>query len=202
MESKLLLFFFLWLFNGVFSTFSHGSSMDLSLESSISECFSYFKENELRILNITIKENDNIRYDNKKEYPNREISRNTSSKFDFNSHQMPVPSNNKLRQTLNNHKVKTEIISEINNMAASSIPREYIVAHVGTHFPTKSVSELNDIVLSAIGTYGKNNPKTLQFEHAAQDAIQSLRSKYAALKKTHEHRKKLLENSALKRVKN
>jgi hypothetical protein len=63
-------------------------------------------------------------------------------------------SKSKMLSTLSAHGVKEVLIQEINNMKNSFIPREHIVRHVGTHFPEKTSTEWNDIVISALGLGG------------------------------------------------
>jgi hypothetical protein len=68
----------------------------------------------------------------------------------------PDPSHpeHKMRSALKAHGVSDGLVREINNMAASQIPRESIVEHVRTHFPNKAPHEWNEIVVSAIAVKG------------------------------------------------
>jgi hypothetical protein len=64
------------------------------------------------------------------------------------------PNSNSMLASLRSHGATAAIIQEINNMHGSNIPRESILAHVATHFPDKKQSDLNDIVISALGVGG------------------------------------------------
>jgi hypothetical protein len=73
------------------------------------------------------------------------------------------------QQTLELHAVPTSLVSEINRMAAASIPREAIVKHLGTHYPDKKSHELNDIVVAAATASQHKQPDTLDTKHAAKE---------------------------------
>lgn len=97
---------------------------------------------------------------------------------------------NRLMNTLNKHNVEEALVIEINHMAASRIPREYIIQHVGTHFPEKSLSDWNDIVIAAVGSQGKHHTTSLRFKKANKEARMRIQDKYILQKNTHDYRKK------------
>ena len=112
-----------------------------------------------------------------------------AEKYTENLNHNSTSSSNRISETFKTHNVKKTLIDEINNMAASSIPREYIISHVGSHYPDKSESEWNDIVISSLNVYGKHAPKQLRYKRSMENSIQVHRARYEALKKTHEYKK-------------
>lgn len=79
----------------------------------------------------------------------------------------PATSNHgSMEATLDHHGVPENLMREIHSMASSYIPRETIVKHVKSHFPGKSESDWNDIVVSAIGVGGRAMPKNQDFKKA------------------------------------
>ena len=90
-------------------------------------------------------------------------------------------------ETLKSHHVKVDLVDEINNMAAAAIPHEYIVQHVSTHYPEKTLSEWNDIVISSLSAHGRSRSKLLRFKRASENNARSQKVKYEALKKTYEY---------------
>lgn len=93
-------------------------------------------------------------------------------------------------ETLQSHHVKVDLVDEINNMAAAAIPHEYIVQHVSTHYPEKTLSEWNDIVISSLSAHGKSRSKLLRFKRASENNARAQKVKYEALKKTYEYKRK------------
>jgi hypothetical protein len=97
----------------------------------------------------------------------------------------------KMQSTLQVHGVDDALIKEINNMAASMIPRETIIKHVQTHFPDKRQYEWNDIVIAAIGVMSSAQPKPLDTIKAQRDAALSQARKFDESKKALENKRAL-----------
>jgi hypothetical protein len=80
--------------------------------------------------------------------------------------------------------IDESLLFEINNMAASSIPKETIIEHVNTHFPDKQVHEVNDIVISALASSNKiKQVNKLDTVKANKDAIILEKKKYKKSKR-------------------
>mmetsp|Transcript_82862 Transcript_82862/g.162453 ORF Transcript_82862/g.162453 Transcript_82862/m.162453 type:complete len:198 (+) Transcript_82862:35-628(+) len=115
---------------------------------------------------------------------------NENAKNAHDRHMMSMPeveptiprqeSRSKMHSTLSAHGVSHALFKEINNMAASYIPREAIVKHVQTHFPNKEPHEWNDIVISAIAAAGKVQP-------GESDTSKATRNEASLQKKKFEH---------------
>ena len=63
-------------------------------------------------------------------------------------------------------------------MSTSFIPRETIIKHVQTHYPNKKLSEVNDIVISAIALTGKKQADVLDFKKHNKVTAQAKRQKF------------------------
>lgn len=104
----------------------------------------------------------------------------SSSVFDSrgSESQRPNKSKNDIQSSLDAHGVQPYLIDEINGMATSYIPRETIIKHVQSHFPEKSLSEVNDIVISAIALTGKNQAHLMDIQISNKLSAQSQREKF------------------------
>lgn len=96
-------------------------------------------------------------------------------------------SKSRLEATLDHHNVGDQLIAEINKMAESFIPKEDIIDHVRKHhFPNKHLSDLNDIVVSAIAVAGKPVGETMTLQQSKLLDRQNHHKKYEKLKKDFE----------------
>lgn len=77
----------------------------------------------------------------------------------------------RLDATLSSHGVPPSLVNEINNMASARVPREQIVEHVKTHFPSKKENDWNDIVVAAVGSRGKLQPEGQDFVKATRSEV-------------------------------
>lgn len=92
-------------------------------------------------------------------------------------------SKSRLEATLEHHNVGDQLVAEINKMAESFIPKEDIIDHVRKHhFPNKHVSDLNDIVVSAIAVAGKSVGETMTLQQAKLLDKANHHKKYEKLK--------------------
>lgn len=82
------------------------------------------------------------------------------------------------------------LIDEINRLASSSIPRESLIDHVGTHFPHKKTHELNDIIISATAAMENSPPETTDTKHAKQEQLAFQATKFQRSQSSFEARKK------------
>lgn len=96
----------------------------------------------------------------------------------------------RLRSTLDSHGVDEAVIQEISRLAATSVPREHIVQHLGTHFPNKKSSELNDIMIAALSYKGTEMPDPSATNNAKKKEVEMSNRRFERSKASFEARKR------------
>jgi hypothetical protein len=92
---------------------------------------------------------------------------------------------NGLKRILDTHGVDDPLVDELNRMATSSVSRDAMIQHVGSHFPEKSKSDWNDILVASLGVRGRK-PKGMSTDHARHHEHQFRKQQYERKRATFE----------------
>jgi hypothetical protein len=77
----------------------------------------------------------------------------------------------KSKNALETHGVDDALVTEINRMAASFIPRDAILNHISTHFPDKKTEDWNDIMIASLAKNRRRIPGQDTDRAARQEAL-------------------------------